>query len=373
MIKHLTAFLGLDKTGFDAGMAAAGKQVNRFGDDLKRSLAGAFSIAAVTAFTRNLIQTVSHIEDLSKKVGVSTETLQELEYSAKLTGSSIDAVATSLRALAKARLESLQDPNSKAGQVFAAMGISNEELKSQSLEQTFKRIAEVIRTTDFGASELAMVNELLGRSGDELIPMFKAGLQESAAEARNLGLIIEDGVVNAIDEAGDSIDRLGQKLKTTVAPAVKFIADKLRDTYDFADILVGNVGAIAGTLMGGGSLKEAREAGREHVFSVLNRREEEAAKREKELEARKNGGAPEEEKRQAKQFEFAAKQVQEKAARETKDRIAQIPETALGRIGAFTGAAANAALPPGQSQQIQQLQKIHDALVRNGIIVRDAR
>ena len=372
MIKHLTATLGLDKTGFDAGMAAAGKQVNKFGDDLKRSLAGAFSIAAITAFTRNLIQTVSNIEDLSKKLGVSAETLQELEYSAKLTGSSIDSVATAFRALSKARLESLQDPNSKAGQVFAAMGISNADLQAQSLEQVFKRIAETVRTTDFGASEIAMVGELLGRSGDELIPMFKAGLEDSAREARDLGLIIEDGIVNAIDEAGDSVDRLGQKLKTTVAPAVKFIADKLRDTYDFADILVGNVGAIAGTLLGGGSLKEAREAGREHVFSVLDRREKEDAKRQAELESRKQGGQPEA-ARQAKQFEFAAKKVEAEKERIKKDSVAQIPETALGRIGAFTGAAANASLPPGQQTQIQQLQKIYDAMVGKGIIVRDAR
>lgn len=372
MIKHLIATLGLDKTGFDSGIAAAGKQVNKFGDELKNTLAGAFSIAAITAFTKNLIQTVSHIDDLSKKLGVSAEALQEIEYAAKLSGSSIDAVATAFRALSKARLESLQNSESPAAQVFSAMGISNDELRAESLEKIFRRIADTVRTINFGSSELTMVNELLGRSGDELIPMFKAGLESASKEARDLGLVIDEGIVSSIDAAGDSIDRLGQKLKVTVAPVVEFIADKLRDTYDFLDVLVGNVGAISGTLLAGGSVSDARKAGREHVFSVLERREKEAAVEQQNLENQNKGAKPEDD-RIAKQFEFAAKKVEAEKERVKKDRVAQIPETALGRIGAFTGAAANASLPPGQQAQIQQLQKIYDAMVGKGIIVRDAR
>lgn len=365
----LIARLGLDKTGFDAGMAAAGKQVNKFGGDLKSSIAGGLSIAAVAAFTKELIRSVSHINDLSERLGVSAETLQEMEYAAKQTGQTIDDVAGAFRALSKARLEAMADPNSKAGQVFASMGISNAELRSQSLEQTFKRIADVVKNTNFGASELAMVQELLGRSAGELIPMFKAGIENAAQEARNLGLIIAEDIVVKIDDAGDAMDRFATRMKSVVAPAVGFVADRLRDVYDLADVLVGNVGAIAGSLLGGSSLEEARQAGREHVFNVINRREQEDAAAQEKAQRRK-AGAEKPDERIQKAFEFAPKEEKEK-----QERLKQfkIQETAFGRIGAFTGAAAMASMPPGQAQQIQQLQKIHDALARSGILIKDVR
>lgn len=369
-ILSLLARLGLDKTGFDAGLNTAGKQVNKFGAGLKGQLAGAFGIAAMVSFTRNLVKTVSHIEDLSKSTGVAAETLQELEYAAKQSGSSVDAVATAFRALSKARMEALKDPNSGAGQVFKAMGIGAEELKSQSLEQTFKRVANVFKTSDFGASELAMVNEILGRAGDELLPMFKAGLEEAATEARNLGLIIGDEMVMAIDDAGDAMDRFGSKLKATVAPAIKFIVDRMRDVYDIADILVGNIGAIAGTLAGGGSIADARQAGRDHVFGVIERREKEDAAREEKLNARRQVVEQVADARVKKEFQFAPKAEKEKAKQA---KGFSVEETALGRIGAFTGAAAGAGLNPQQAMQLDKLQKIHDLMALKGIIVKDVK
>lgn len=366
-ILKLLAELGLNKTGFDAGMDAATAKSKAFSNSLKSTLAGAFSVAAIAAYTRHVIETVSHIEDLSQKVGVGTETLQELDYAAKQSGSSLDAVANSFRALSKARLEALQDKNSKAGQAFGAMGISSGDLKSENLEQTWKRIAETIRTTDFGAAELAIVDELLGRAAGELLPMFKAGVEQSSEEARNLGLIISDEVVSSIDDAGDAIDRMATKLKATVAPAIKYIVDRMRDLYDLADLMVGNIGAIIGALSGGATFQEARQAGQDHVFEVLNRREREDAEEQEKLKNRREGKDKEGTKRVAKEFKFEAKAVE-------KDRKAfALQETAFGRIGAFTGAATAAAMPAGTREQIESLKKIENALLLKGIIVRDAK
>lgn len=366
-ILSLIAKLGLNKTGFDSGMDAATAKSKAFSNNLKSHLAGAFSIAAIAAYTKHVIEAVSRVEDLSQKIGVGTETLQELDYAAKQSGSSLEAVATSFRQLSKARLEALRDPGTKEGQAFGAMGISGTDLKSESLERTWKRIAETIRTTDFGASELAIVDTLLGRSAGELLPMFKAGVEATSEEARNLGLVISDEVVSSIDDAGDALDRMGAKLKAVVAPAIKFIVDRMRDLYDLADLLVGNIGAIIGALQGGATFQEARQAGQDHVFSVLERREREDAEEEAKLENRKQGRNQEGIKRVAKEFHFEAKKVD-------KDRKAfAIQETSFGRIGAFTGAASTAALPPGVREQIDTLRKIENALLMKGIIVRDAK
>lgn len=366
----LIATLGLDKTGFDAGMAAAGKQVNRFGANMKTALAGAFGAAAVTALARQITEAASKIADIGQKLGVGAERLQELEHAAKQTGATVEDVAAAFRGLSKARLEALGDPKSKAGQVFSAMGIDAAALKSQALEETFAQIAETIRSTDFGASELAMVETILGRAGGELIPMFKAGIEAAAKEARNLGLIMSEDVVAKIDDAGDAMDRLAARFRTRMAPVLSFVADRLRDIFDAGDVLFGNAAAIGKTLSSGGTLAEARQAGREHVFAVIARREREDAVAAAKSERRKAGQPEPEAERAARAFEF--KPV-EKVEIEKVKRGLQIQETAFGRIGAFTGAAATASLPPGQAQQIQKLEKMIDLMSRSGILVKDVR
>lgn len=374
MALKLIAQLGLDKTGFDAGMAAAGKKTEKFGADFKKSLAGAFATSAIIAFTRHLIESVSQVNDLSERLNVSAEALQAMKYAAEQSGSSMETVAMAFKTLSKARLEAMQDPNSKAGQVFSALGIGGAEIKAGNLESIFKRIAAAVQSTDFGASELAMVEELLGRSGGELIPMFKAGLEESTAEARRLGLVIAEDVVQKIDDAGDAFDRMATKLRSVVAPVIGFVADRLRDMLDLGEITVGNIGTIAGTLLGGGSMDDAREAGRQHVFDVINRREQEQAAAQEKADRRRAGIAGNQEaERIAGDFAFTPTEKKIAHEQEKARRGFSINETAFGRIGAFTGASAGAALTPGQAQQIQKLDKLADILQTRGIIVRDVR
>lgn len=374
MALKLIAQLGLDKTGFDAGMAAAGKKTEKFGADFKKSLAGAFATSAIIAFTRHLIESVSQVNDLSERLNVSAEALQAMKYAAEQSGSSMETVAMAFKTLSKARLEAMQDPNSKAGQVFSALGIGGAEIKAGNLESIFKRIAAAVQSTDFGASELAMVEELLGRSGGELIPMFKAGLEESTAEARRLGLVIAEDVVQKIDDAGDAFDRMATKLRSVVAPVIGFVADRLRDMLDLGEITVGNIGTIVGTLLGGGSMDDAREAGRQHVFDVINRREQEQAAAQEKADRRRAGIAGNQEaERIAGDFAFTPTEKKIAHEQEKARRGFSINETAFGRIGAFTGASAGAALTPGQAQQIQKLDKLADILQTRGIIVRDVR
>ena len=101
MIKHLTAVLGLDKTGFDAGIAAAGKQVNQFGAGLKSQLAGAFGATAFIALGRSAIEAADGIDELSERLGVTNKQAQEFSLAAKLGGSGSEFFATKFEKLRK--------------------------------------------------------------------------------------------------------------------------------------------------------------------------------------------------------------------------------------------------------------------------------
>lgn len=347
----------LDKTGFDAGIDAASKKLASLGNSLKSQLAGAFGVAAITRFAQTTIEAVSRIADLSKELSISAESLQELEYAAKLSGSSIESIATAFRALSKARAEAAMDPNGKSGQVFKAMGISNEELQSNSIEQTFRRIAGVVKTMDFGASELAMVSEILGRSGDELIPMFRAGINEAGDEAKKLGVIFSEGIVNEIDAAVDAVDKLIRRLRVPMAGAIKFVSDRLSEMVDLLDFVVGGVGAGVGSVLGGGGFAQGFA---DHGEDVLDKRiKEEQAAIEKANKAAGPAALPERVKR-----DFQFQKPPKEGSRP------EIQSDQFGRIGAFTGVSAAAAQADLSRRQLTALEALRDSLTRRGVVIR---
>ena len=359
-LNRLIAYLDLNKTGFDAGLDKAGKNVNKFGGDIKRQLAGAFSAAAILSFTKSTIEAVSKIADMSQEIGISAESMQELEYAAKLTGANVESIVTAFKALSKARSEALTDPKSKAAQGFGAMGIDSAALKSDSIEKIFKRIAETVRTTDFGATELAIVSELLGRSGSDLIPMFKAGIEGAAAEARNLGIILSDEVVAQVDAAGDAMDRLTLRLRGPVASAIGFVADRISEIVDLFDIAIGGWVAFWGGIMGsdGGvadRIQSGIDAATSHVTGVLDRRIQEENAAAQQVNPADN--------REKKIFNFASKDSGVSA-------IGKIQSDQFQKIGAFTGAAGASAQDARAMRALTYLEQIKAALTSSGIIVK---
>lgn len=361
----LTAKLGLDKTGFDAGMTAAGKQAGKFGSALKGQLAAAFGTAAIAAYTRQLLQAVGHIKDLSDRTGVSTTALQEMEYAGKAVGVTLDDIAQSFRALSKSRAEAMQNPKSDAAQAFGAMGIDRSMLQADSLEQTFRRIANTIRSTDFGASELVLVNTLLGRAAGELIPLFKTNMEESAEEAHRLGVILDDEVVNSLDRAGDAVDRLGLRMRGVLAPIVERIADILLNIIDALDISIGGAGRFIAGVAAGRGIKESAHDANAHVQEIISRID--ARDRQPGIGALMND--PLADNRVKKNFEF------EKAAEPKVEKRAgfQADENPFGRIGVFTGAAARAGGNPEQRAMVEKLELIEKALTTRGIVLKDIR
>src|SRR5688500_2843364 len=107
-ILSLLAKLGLDKTGFDAGMSAAGNKVASFGKQMAGAFTAAAVAAAVTKATRMAILYADEMKDLSDQIGTSTKQAQEWNFAAKLSGQNADFVTQSFakmeNALNKANL-----------------------------------------------------------------------------------------------------------------------------------------------------------------------------------------------------------------------------------------------------------------------------
>jgi len=397
-ILSLIAKLGLDKTGFDAGMAAAGKQVNTFGAGLKSQLAGAFSAAAFVAFTKNLIEAGDAIDEMSERLNISTQEAQEFSLAAKLGGADSEFFATKfekLRAALRAGAEKGENP-------LAAFGIDATTDPTEALN----KIAVIISTIGLNAEQAAKFTELMGRGASKMINVLgdlktaqESGIFTSPDGIRQLKSL-SDWFTIAGHNANVFGGRIIEAFKIIASPAIAGFQGKSdwsddsgtqpprSATVNEADIIEAQAKRI----------KDIEDAAKAHMATqdrILKLEEETASvvernrvsqlskeERLNELMLRRASllrtvrlAVTEEGKAKANlllaQNDADINAINNK--KEKADKKFGIEESAFGRIGAFTGAAASASVSPGQAQQIQQLNKIYELMAAKGIMVKDVR
>ena len=221
----IMARLGMDATGFQAGIkqaqsASAGlsKSLN---SNLKGAIAGAFGTGAIIAAAHKTIEYAGHIQDLSERLDVSTTALQEFEHAAMLTGSSLDEVASFFEKMNSARDEALAG-NEQMIESFARLGVNMTALRTLRAEDIFKKIGGSVQAGN-PQELIGALRGVGGKSAGALIPAFKFGLDEAAKAAS----VISPEDIAALDEAGDKFSLLAKVVKTQLAPALVFVADMI--------------------------------------------------------------------------------------------------------------------------------------------------
>lgn len=199
----VTAKLGLDGKGFEAGL-------NR----IKGQIAAAFSIGAIAAFSKEVIEFGSNIKDMSQRLGISTDSVQELGYAARQSGADIDQVAVGLEKIAKAQEEirSGSSAGQRFVQIFNNLGISVEEILANDPEQIFRKLATALTDANTAGQTQAQLLELMGKGAGKLISVMK-GLNENVARLHKSGGIITPEEVEMLDKAGDKLEDIKTGLK----------------------------------------------------------------------------------------------------------------------------------------------------------------
>jgi len=200
--------LGLDGTAFETGMVRAKSAGDRFAADFKRSvgstLASVFAVDKLAEYGKASLDLAGKLTDLSTRLGVSAEFLQEMSFAAEQTGASLEDVSSSLEKLAISRAKALGGDSGML-ESFKRFGIEAEQLKTLRIEEIFEKIGEAFAGGANPQNLVGPLREIAGKSAGALIPAMVEGLDEAAAKARNLGQVMSNEVVAALDEAGDRI------------------------------------------------------------------------------------------------------------------------------------------------------------------------
>ena len=193
------------------------------------------AVAGLAGLAYNSVKSADDLNTLAKQTGVSTEELQKFTYASDLVDVSVDAMTGALTKL-----------TSKMGndsEVFAELGISirdmNGELKDS--EEVFYSSLEALSRIQNETERDAMAMKLFGKSANELAGIIDDGgasLKAFGDEAENLGIIIDQDTLDALNEVNDQIDRLKGQLKGELAVAGAKAMEALMPVFeDFVGIL----------------------------------------------------------------------------------------------------------------------------------------
>ena len=191
--------------------------------------AGAGILGGLGMMAKGFATQGSQLEDLQSSTGIYAQQLGELGYAAQQSGSSIEALGGGLKGMAKFTTQ-LQQGGKGAVAVLNMLGISQTAFLAASPIERFHMIAEGLKGIEDPSLKAGLAMKVLGRSGNELLPMLKggsAGLSAFAEEARRLRLPLTKEEVALADKLGDTYDQTTAQLQTfssvigaAVAPSI---------------------------------------------------------------------------------------------------------------------------------------------------------
>lgn len=232
---RLQGEISLDGSGWTSGLNRAKSESSAFSSSLggiKNAIAGAFTVGAVVSFGKHVIDTAGQISDLSARLGVSTDYLQEMQFVMKANGGSVEDLTAAFEKLGAARVDALAGDEKKLA-TFQQFGISATNLQTATAQEIVDQIASQFKK--FGRSDalVSAFKNLGGKGAGALVPAFIDGLEEGRQKAQDAGAVISSETIQALDLAGDEFSALSQILTTMVAPAVEMVASlMLRATGD---------------------------------------------------------------------------------------------------------------------------------------------
>lgn len=208
------------KQAFDSVIGNVGKL-----NGLIAGLGVSISAGGLATIIKQAADFNDEVGDMAQTLGTTTERLSALQYAARF-GGGVEALNAGLTRLARTASEAANG-SKQAQEAFSKLGI--DPVKFTDTSELFTAIAEQLSQLPDGIQKTALAQDLLGKSGANLLPLInggKDGIRAMREEAERLGLVVGQDVANAAGEFNDTLDRLGLATKgLTVQFGSQFIPE----------------------------------------------------------------------------------------------------------------------------------------------------
>lgn len=255
-----------------AGKSAGSKFGGAMGGALKAGLgisAAAFTttVAGVSALSSAIItgskETAAYgdqVDKMSQKLGLSAESYQTWDYVLSQSGADINSMSTGLKTLTN-KIDDARNGSADAAAMFEQLGISTEQLQTMSREDLFEQAIFGFQKMEDSVERAALANDLFGKSGQELTPLFNTTNDETQKlmqNAKDLGMVMSDNAVKNAAAFTDSMDNLSRAFTGAKNNIMSQFLPGLTDvTNGLANLIAGNDGAKESIVSGFQSIGSA--------------------------------------------------------------------------------------------------------------------
>ena len=218
------AFNGLNSSALRVGRAM-------------KALAGAVVITKMATATKEAFAQANALGDVSDKIGINVEALQQLHYAFASTGVESEKVNKALTKMGGALAEFAQTGVGPGVVAFEALGLSAADIRQNfgTLEEFIPELARRMSELESEEAKLLVMQKLVGNSGTALKNVLEQGdvaLFALMQTARDIGYVFDESLILRAQQTNTAFDlattALGVRFKTALIemePILKTSAD----------------------------------------------------------------------------------------------------------------------------------------------------
>lgn len=199
----LNATVGIITTPFKRGLDQMRAETQKWGGDLKSTIAGAFAFSAVASFVSNFVGEMARIKDLADRLGESSQTIQRVGNAAKLSGTDLEFVIKTLNKMTLAA--------AKGAEEFEKAGINASEFANAGMEQKILMLSAAYDEANGSQEKMLNLMAALGPKGQDMLILLSQGSEELNSQLSEVSTV-SDSAVAAMAKFDDAIDASKQKL-----------------------------------------------------------------------------------------------------------------------------------------------------------------
>lgn len=184
----------LDRSAKNAQKRA--KEIDKAMNDAGKKIGAGLAVVGLAAgvMAKNAIDSLAELDDMAQKTGAAVEGLSKIQQTAVAFSQDMGEVDAAITKLAKGMVDT-EDESNKTAHALAALGLSAKDASGNMRDpaELFTDIAKKLQEYQDGAQKAALMNDLFGKSGANLLPFmndlaenvdkFTGASKEAAAEA----------------------------------------------------------------------------------------------------------------------------------------------------------------------------------------------
>ena len=195
-------------------------------------IAGTAIVRGVKDFVSDMVSVGDELGKTSAQLGIGVQELQSWRIAAQLSGASTKELTVGIRTLAKNALTAQTSASGEAAKAFKQLGVETETTDGHLKDSTtlLRDTGLALARVETNSERAALAQQLLGRSGTKLLPLFakgEKGLEELLSKLEEYGGGIGPDAVKLSEQAADEFllfsvatDSLKSKLAVALLPII---------------------------------------------------------------------------------------------------------------------------------------------------------